>query len=80
MHKINMSTKVLLQIENILPLIMDLTSPSPSIGWNKEERMGFKLRPLPDAVFALALIYHLAISNNLPFSRIANFLWIIFYQ
>jgi hypothetical protein len=61
-------------IENILPLIMDLTNPSPSIGWNNEERMGFKLRPLPDAVFALALIHHLAISNNLPFSRIANFL------
>jgi len=62
------------QIENILPLIMDLTNPSPSIGWNNEERMGFKQRPLPDAVFALALIHHLAISNNLPFIRIAEFL------
>ena len=36
--------------------------------------MGFKLRPLPDTVFALALIHHLAISNNLPFNRIASFL------
>jgi hypothetical protein len=61
-------------IENILPLIMDLTNPSPSIGWNNEERMGFKLRPLPDAVLALALIHHLAISNNLPFNKIAGFL------
>jgi ribosomal protein L11 methylase PrmA len=58
-------------IDNILPLVMDLTNPSPSIGWNNEERMGFKMRPLPDAVFALALIHHLAISNNLPFSKIA---------
>jgi len=61
-------------IENILPLVMDLTNPSPSIGWNLEERTGFKSRPLPDAVFALALIHHLAISNNLPFNKIAGFL------
>ena len=61
-------------IENVLPLVMDLTNPSPSIGWNNEERPGFKRRPLPDAVFALALIHHLAISNNLPFSMIAGFL------
>jgi ribosomal protein L11 methylase PrmA len=62
------------RIENILPLVMDLTNPSPSIGWNNEERMGFRLRPLPDTVFALALIHHLAISNNLPFHKIAGFL------
>ncbi len=62
------------QIENMLPLVMDLTNPSPSIGWNNAERMGFKLRPSPDMVFALALIHHLAISNNLPFEKIARFL------
>ncbi len=61
-------------ITNILPLVMDLTNPSPSIGWNNEERMGFKSRPLPETVIALALIHHLAISNNLPFSKIARFL------
>ena len=61
-------------VENILPLVLDLTNPSPSIGWNSEERMGFKQRPLPDVVFALALLHHLAISNNLPFARIAGFL------
>jgi len=61
-------------LKNILPLVMDLTNPSPSIGWNSEERIGFKLRPLPDTVLALALIHHLAISNNLPFKKIAGFL------
>jgi len=61
------------QIENILPLIIDLTNPSPSIGWNNTERLGFKQRPLPDVVFALALIHHLAISNNLPLDKIALF-------
>jgi len=63
------------RIEDILPLIMDLTNPSPSIGWNNKERMGLKRRPFPDTVFALALIHHLAISNNLPFYKIAKFLW-----
>ncbi len=62
------------QIENILPLVMDLTNPSPSIGWNNKERMGFLQRPLPDTVLALALIHHLAISNNLPLNKIASFL------
>ena len=62
------------KIKNILPLILDLTNPSPPIGWNNEERTGIKSRPLPDAVFALALIHHLAISNNLPFQKIASFL------
>jgi ribosomal protein L11 methylase PrmA len=62
------------KIENMLPLVMDLTNPSPSIGWDNRERMGFRERPRPDAVFALALVHHLAISNNLPFSRIAKFL------
>jgi len=30
-------------------------------------------RDLPDALMALALIHHLAISNNLPFGKIAAF-------
>lgn len=62
------------RIDNILPLVMDLTNPSPSIGWNNLERMAVKNRPHPDAIFALALIHHLAISNNLPFARISEFL------
>jgi ribosomal protein L11 methylase PrmA len=61
-------------ITNILPLIMDLTNPSPSIGWNNGERMSIRQRQLPGAILALALVHHLAISNNLPFPMIAGFL------
>jgi hypothetical protein len=57
----------------VLPLFLDLTNPSPSIGWDNEERMSFIKRGPVDMVFALALIHHLAISNNLPFGRIAQF-------
>jgi len=60
-------------IDNVVPIILDLTNPSPSIGWSNKERMGFKEKPAPDCIFALALIHHLAISNNLPFDNIASF-------
>jgi ribosomal protein L11 methylase PrmA len=58
----------------ILPLCLDLTNPSPAIGWANEERLSLIERGPADTVLALALIHHLAISNNVPFSHIAAFL------
>jgi len=60
--------------KNILPLVIDLTNPSGAAGWENRERASFMERGRADAVLALALIHHLAISNNLPFSRIAGFM------
>ena len=57
----------------ILPLLLDLTNPSPGIGWENTERTSLIQRGPADTAFALALIHHLAISNNLPFAKIANF-------
>ena len=48
----------------ILPLIVDLFNPSASIGWANEERMSLIERGPSQMVLALALIHHLAISNN----------------
>jgi hypothetical protein len=59
---------------DILPLILDLTNPSPAIGWQHQERMSLVERGPADTVLCLALIHHLAISNNLPFPKIADFL------
>lgn len=59
---------------NILPLVLDLTNPSPSIGWANQERKSLLDRGPADMGFALALIHHLAISNNLPLERISDFL------
>ena len=56
---------------NLLPLVMDLTNPSPSIGWHHQERKSLLGRAPADAIFALALIHHLAISNNVPLERLA---------
>lgn len=58
---------------SLLPLLLDLTNPSPSLGWENNERDAFVERGPADMVMALALLHHLAISNNLPFSKIAAF-------
>ena len=63
--------------EYILPLLLDLTNPSPGIGWENTERISLMHRGPADTVFSLALIHHLAISNNLPISKIANFFSLI---
>jgi hypothetical protein len=57
----------------LLPLVFDFVNPSPGIGWENSERETLLERGHCDTVMALALIHHLAISNNLPLSRIAGF-------
>lgn len=57
----------------LLPLILDLTNPSPNLGWALEERQSLMERGPVDAVMALALIHHLAIGNNVPFSNLVTF-------
>ncbi|MBX7133729.1 MAG: class I SAM-dependent methyltransferase [Fimbriimonadaceae bacterium] len=58
---------------SILPLVVDLTNPSPALGWALEERRSFLQRGPVDAVIALAVIHHLAIGNQVPFDMIADF-------
>ena len=57
----------------LLPLVLDLNNPSPSLGWNNRERLSLLERAPAQAVLALALIHHLAISNNVPLDRLASF-------
>ena len=56
---------------NILPLQLDLVNPTPSIGWRGIERLSVYRRNQPDLVLALAIIHHLAISNNNPLESVA---------
>jgi len=60
--------------QNLLPLVLDLTNPSPSLGWANRERDSLAGRGPADVVLALALIHHLAISSNVPFDRLSDFL------
>ena len=57
----------------LLPLLLDLTNPSPGLGWNAAERDSLTDRGPVDCIMALALIHHLSISNNVPFERVASF-------
>jgi hypothetical protein len=59
--------------KNLLPLLLDLTNPSPSLGWANRERDSFGSRAPADLVLALAVIHHLAISNNVPLLQLADF-------
>jgi ribosomal protein L11 methylase PrmA len=61
------------QNSSLLPLIVDLTNPSPSLGWAHTERKSLLERGPTDLVLALALIHHLAISNNVPLDNLARF-------
>lgn len=58
--------------KNHTPLLLDLTNPSPSGGWQNQERQSLIERGPTDLVMALALIHHLAISNNVPLDLIAE--------
>ncbi len=58
----------------MLPLVMDLANPSPSIGWAHRERMSLLERGPADLCLVLALIHHLRISANIPLVDIAEFL------
>jgi len=61
--------------DNIIPIIQDLTNPSSNIGWAHSERDSLKIRSFAnvDLVMSLALVHHIAISNNVPFYKIAKY-------
>jgi hypothetical protein len=60
--------------EKILPLVMNLTDPSPGIGWRNRERKAFLERSKPDMVFALALLHHVSITGNVPMRELVDWL------
>lgn len=59
---------------SILPLVMDLSDPSPATGWRGRERETLPDRADADLVLALALVHHLAISATVPLPEIVAWL------
>lgn len=59
---------------NFLPLAMDLTNPSPSLGWREQERKGLRERRNADLVLCLALLHHLVLGRNLPLDQVLDWL------
>lgn len=60
-------------VTNVLPLVADLSSPSPGIGFCNRERLPIEERSKPDLILALALIHHLAIARNIPLGHLARY-------
>ncbi len=58
---------------NLLPLILDFTNPSPSLGWHNRERQSLAERGPASLVMALAFIHHMVISNNVPLPMLAEY-------
>lgn len=59
--------------ELMLPVLIDFTNPGGALGWQNGERSPVHERYGTDLVMALALVHHLAISNNLPLGKIAEY-------
>ncbi|MDQ4086458.1 MAG: methyltransferase [Pseudomonadota bacterium] len=60
--------------ENILPLVMNLSSASPDQGWRGRERKALEKRGKPELILCLALIHHIVISANIPVSEFLDWL------
>ena len=60
------------KIKNIYPVVVDVSNPSPAIGWANTERNSFWNRTNVDVMMALALVHHLAISFNIGFEMMAE--------
>ena len=56
----------------VLPLVLDLSDPSPGLGWRSRERLPFVERVRPDLVLCLAVVHHLALTNNVPLDEIVG--------
>lgn len=64
-------------ISGILPLVLDVTNPSPGLGWNNLARQGFLDRGKPTMVLMLALLHHLCLTHNVPFTYVFNLLLVV---
>jgi ribosomal protein L11 methylase PrmA len=57
---------------DILPLVADIANPSPALGWAGRERRSLLARADADAILALALVHHLAITRNVPLPMLVD--------
>ena len=62
------------KVENVLPVLLDLTNPTPAIGWLNKERKGIYDRiGSPNLICCLALMHHL-INANIPLLNLMDLL------
>jgi predicted RNA methylase len=59
---------------NVLPLVQDISRPSPGVGWRNSECAPFlaRVKGKMDAVIMLAVIHHLLVTERIPLDEILN--------
>jgi hypothetical protein len=60
------------KIINLIPLIMNILNPSPSLGWMSSERKSFLERIEPDVILMLGISHHLIAQANITFPMLAD--------
>ena len=58
----------------ILPLVADVTDPSPDRGWRGAERRALEGRGRPELILVLALVHHLVIGASVPLHEVVAWL------
>jgi hypothetical protein len=61
-------------VPNVLPLVIDVSDPSPGLGWRARERRPLPDRGRPDLTMCLALVHHVSISANVPIAEFVDWL------
>jgi len=59
---------------DVLPLVVDITRPTPSIGWRNQECPSFleRARGSFDCVLMLAVIHHMLVTERIPLQEIID--------
>jgi hypothetical protein len=60
--------------EDILPLVMSVTDPSPDLGWRGRERGSLERRGTPELALCLAVVHHVCITGNVPVREFLDWL------
>lgn len=56
----------------IIPVVSDVTDPSPRRGWNLSERLALSDRGEPDMAIWLAVIHHVCLSRGVPLPMVLD--------
>jgi hypothetical protein len=60
--------------DDVLPLVMSVTDPSPDLGWRGRERASLERRGTPELALCLAVVHHVCITGNVPVRELLDWL------
>ncbi len=58
----------------VTPIVLDISKPSPAMGWDNSERRSFVERGKPDLILYLAIIHHIRYEQGIPLKMQLRFL------